>query len=102
MDASTRQVRMDHVALVVESLDRVGMGDRWIHYLGSGTASDSNSSSICRGGSLGRWSTHRDGHTVWDVADLSPVAARVESLEGPIMAGTDAGAEARIPFGPHP
>lgn len=80
MDASTRQVRMGHVTLVVESLDRADMGDHRIQYLGSGTASDSNSSSICRGGSLGRWSTYRDGHTVWDVADLSPVAARVESL----------------------
>ena len=88
MDASTRQVRMDHVALVVESLDRVGMGDHRIQYLGSGTAvrleliefMPSLEADATAGG-------RRIGmrHIAWEVSELAQVVARVESLGGSIL-----------------
>lgn len=102
MEAPTR---MDHVALVVESLDRsrafycdlltidpldrADMGDHRIQYLGTGTGVRLELIEyVPTRGAGATAESRRIGmrHIAWDVADLWPVVARVESLGGSIMA----------------
>lgn len=104
VDAPSCTTRMDHVALVVESLDRsqafysellaiepinrVDMGDHRIQYLGSGTAvrleliefmPSLEADATADGRRIGM------RHIAWEVSELAQVVARVESLGGSIL-----------------